>query len=429
MQPFTQRADILWGQGRFAEAAGEIRQALTQDPDNARLHAMLSKCLVETEDFQKATEEARLAIHLAPDEPQAHYALANVMVQRNYLDEAQRAVEEAIRLDPQDVDHWSLAASIALERRDWPLALERAERGLEIDAEDVNCTNLRAMALVRLGQKQQAGATIDAALARNPENAISHANQGWTLLHRREPTKAMEHFREALRLDPEMDWARQGIVEALKSRNVIYRWMLAYFLWMSTLSGRAQWGIIIGALVLSRVLRGMAGAMPDLAPYIWVVLVLYYIFAVLTWIAGPLFNLLLRLNRFGRLALSREETIASNWVGACLLMSLAGLVSLLFGFESGLLIACMFGFLVLPLAGTFQLARGWPRTMMACYTGILFAIGLTVIAVATIADSLQNEFMLAFAKSIIPTGVVLFLLGVVLTGFVANALRFARPKR
>jgi tetratricopeptide (TPR) repeat protein len=429
MQPFTQRADILWGQGRFAEAAGEIRQALTQDPDNARLHAMLSKCLVETEDFQKATDEARLAVHLAPDEPQAHYALANVMVQRNYLDEAQGAVEEAIRLDPQDVDHWSLAASIALERRDWPLALERAERGLEIDAEDVNCTNLRAMALVRLGQKQQAGATIDAALARNPENAISHANQGWTLLHRREPTKAMEHFREALRLDPEMDWARQGIVEALKSRNVIYRWMLAYFLWMSTLSGRAQWGIIIGALVLSRVLRGVARASPELAPYIWVVLGLYYVFVVLTWIAGPLFNLMLRLNRFGRLALSREETIASNWVGACLLMSLAGLASLLVGFGWGLLVAGMFGLLVMPLAATFQLPAGWPRSMMAAYTAMLLAIGVTGIAVGAIADAVATEFWDGIAGIVVPPAVLLFLLGIFVAGFVANALGFARPKR
>jgi tetratricopeptide (TPR) repeat protein len=423
-----QRAQVLMSQSRHREAAAELRQALAEEPNDPQLHALLALCLAEVEALKEATAEARQAIHLGPDVPLAHYAHAKVLLDRNYLDDAQQAIRQAIRLDPHDADHWALAAAISLTRRDWPAALEAAERGLEIDAENVECTNLRAMALVKLGRKEQAGATIDAALAKNPENAVSHANQGWTLLHRREPVKAMEHFREALRLDPELDWARAGIVEALKAHNFIYRWMLAYFLWMSGLSGRAQWGIIIGAFFLNRILRGIARDNPDIAPFIWPLLVLYFIFVVLTWTADPMFNLLLRLNRFGRLALSRQQLIASNWVGACALVALTGLASWAVGYENGLGIALVFGLTVLPVAGIFHLPAGWPRQAMTIYTVVVLIIGLAAVVPAIIAEWSPDGFWESAAENGAPA-LLIFLLGIFGSGWIANGLAHARPKR
>ena len=98
------------------------------------------------------------------------------------------------------------------------------------------------MALVQLGRKDEAQQTLGSALANDPENALTHANQGWALLHRGDHAKALEHFREALRIDPELDWARAGIVEALKARHLIYRVMLRFFLWM----GRQSQGRAVG---------------------------------------------------------------------------------------------------------------------------------------------------------------------------------------
>ncbi|MDB5311521.1 MAG: tetratricopeptide repeat protein [Gemmataceae bacterium] len=46
---------------------------------------------------------------------------------------------------------------------------------------------------------------------------------GWALLHARQPAEALTHFREALRLDPTNEWARDGLIEALKARYWVYR--------------------------------------------------------------------------------------------------------------------------------------------------------------------------------------------------------------
>ena len=51
----------------------------------------------------------------------------------------------------------ALLAKIHLQERRWRDALNAAEQGLQFNPEHVGCTNLRAMAMVKLGAKQEAG--------------------------------------------------------------------------------------------------------------------------------------------------------------------------------------------------------------------------------------------------------------------------------
>ena len=388
MNPNFERALLLFHQSRFELAEQEVRQFLATEPDDAYAHALLSLCLVNREQFQEATQEAQQAVHLQPDFPFAHYALAVVWNKRNYDKEALAAIQEALRLDSSETSYFALLAQIHLAESRWREALDAAERGLQLDAEDVTCTNLRAIALVKLGRKSEAGTTIDAALRRNPDNAITHANQGWTLLEKGQPKEALEHFREALRLDPQNEWARRGIIEALKARHFIYSLMLRYFLFMAKLSRQARWGIIVGAYLGYQFLRVIAANNPGLKPWVLPVCILYVAFAVMTWIASPLFNLVLRLNRFGRIVLSREQTVASNWIGLVLLLALASLVlSFVYGFDSPwILAAFMFGILLFPVAGTFLCPPGSTRMMMTGYTVLIALTSIAALTLFFIAD-------------------------------------------
>ena len=382
MNPNLERAVLLYQQSRHEMAEAELRQALAADPQDPYAHALLGLCLAQREQFQEATTETQQAIHLAPDFSFAHFALAQVFYDRNRFSEALAAINEAIRLDPENADQYALLANIHLQESRWRDALNAAEQGLQFDPEHVGCTNLRAIAMVKLGRKADAGRTIDAALSKNPDNALTHANQGWTLLEQGDPKKAAEHFREALRLDPQNEWARQGIIEALKARNFIYAIMLKYFLWMAKFSRQGQWGIIVAGYVGNRILAGIAHANPDLAPWILPLRILYIAFALMTWLAYPFFNLLLRLNKFGRLVLSREQTVATNWFGLCLLLALIGLAGCAFrGFDSPwFIMLVVFGLLLLPVAAVFRCTAGWPRNVMAALTIGMALLGLTSLA-------------------------------------------------
>src|SRR6185436_32555 len=152
--------------------------------------------------------------------------------------------EEALRLDPYEPGYFAVLASLHYQQRRWKDALAAADQGLAIDPEHNTCLNLRAQALIKLGDKGAAADTIGEALARRPDDPLTHASQGWALLEKGDPKQAMIHFREALRLKPDLEFARIGIIEAMKARNFVYRWLLAYFLWMAKLPRQVQWGLV-----------------------------------------------------------------------------------------------------------------------------------------------------------------------------------------
>ena len=425
--PQLQRALLLQEQGRHAMAEKELRQHLAANPQDGFGQALLAVTLLDQEQRDAAEQAAREAIGCAPDLAFAHYALSRVLADRRRFAEAAAAIGEAIRLDPEDADFHGARAAIEFQQEHWREALAAAETGLQFSAEHVPCNNLRAMALVKLGRKSEAGATIRATLAREPENAHSHANQGWTLLEQGRRKEAMEHFRESLRLDPTNDWARAGLVEAIKAGNPIYAVMLKYILWMAKLSPRTRWLIIIGGYVGSRMLAGLAHQNPDLAPFVNPLRIAYCAFALLTWLAVPIFNLTLFLHPVGRHALSPRQRSQAMLVGSCILLALvflaAGLVP---GAREGhLLSALICGLLALPASAIGSCSEGWPRGVMIAVVAVLAAIGVFVVAVFSFIFPEMNSPLAQWADSALS----LYLLGAIASQWLAIWLSTQTPTR
>ena len=425
--PQLQRALVLHQQGRHDLAEKELRQYLASEPNDGFAHALLAISCLEQERLKEAEQSAREAIAAAPDMAFTHYAMARVLSERNREDEAVVAIQEAIRLEPTDADYHGMLAGIEFDRRKWQAALNAAETGLQFDPEHVGCNNLRAMALVKLGRKAEAGVTIERTLARDPDDAFSHANQGWTLLEQGQRKKAMEHFRESLRLDPSNDWARSGLVEAIKAGNPIYAVMLKYFLWMQKLSDRARWGILIGGYFGNRMLAMASASNPDWAPWILPLRTLYVAFALLTWLANPIFNLMLFLHPFGRHALNDDQRSQATWVGLCLAMALGTLgIWLVSGRGADYLIPpAVFGLLAIPTSAVFICERGWPRTTMIAITLSLAIAGLTAVTVVGFLQPSKGSPLTTLGAG----AFVIFLLGSFLSQWIANWLATQRPRR
>lgn len=392
------RAHLLFEQGRYSLAAEEAGRQIALDPDDPLPHCLLALCLSKMKRHEEAIREAQTAVHLAPDFPNGYYILGSVLDDVGRLRESEAAAREALRLDPDDADYYALLASIRVQQRQWEDALAQAERGLSIDPDHTGCANLKAVALVNLGRRAEAGAAIQTNLAKDPENAATHANQGWALLHQGDHKAAMEHFREALRLKPDMEWARQGILEALRARNPIYALMLRYFLWMSRFTGKMQFGIILGAWVGYQAVRSVERSNPALAPFLLPLIIVYMAFVYLNWTARPLFNLMLRLDKFGRYALTRDQTVASNWFGASLLVALACLAgALATGRASLWFLALAFVLLTVPLSATFERTvengRKWMAPATVALAGLACAAaGVCFLHGPAAADDLSTAF-------------------------------------
>ena len=371
MSTHLARGILLYQQDRYGLAEQELGQAVIEEPQNSTAHCFLALCLVEQGKLDPAEDEAKLAIRYGADDSFAHTVMAHVLFKRGRPVEAERAARESLRLDPTDAHTYSVLAAIRHDRRNWRGALEAAEDGLKYDPNHPGCTTARTLALLQLGRTDDAGDAADDALRRNPDDPLAHTAQGWAELHASRPQKALTHFREALRLDPSSEWARHGMIEALKARYWLYRQMLRFFLWMSRLSRQAQWGLILGLIVAQQVLVQVGRANPVLRPLTTPLLLALLAFVILTWVAEPLFNLLLRLNRFGRFALDRDQRRQSHWVGGVLLV---GLLALGYGVVApgdydvpGWTTAFGCLLLLMPVSAVFRVPTGWPRWVMVLY--------------------------------------------------------------
>jgi len=302
---------LLFEQSRYDLAEKLLRQEIGTDPSNSYTHALLALCLAGQERSEEATREAKEAIRLAPDYAYAHYVLAKVLVDRNKLKEAKAVIEEAIRLDPEHADYLALLSAIEHNQNRYPEALAAAERALGVDPQHTYSANLRTMALMQIGRRREAETMNTTALAGAPQDALAHANRGWLRLHRSDISGALQSFQEALRLSPEHEWARKGLIEALKAKHRVYRLILPYLL----LGGWARAGVLFGAgvgYVFSLVFI-VGGFYPRLTVLLWCVLAICASFIMLAYMADTLFNLILWLQPSGRLILSPADGTPRTW--------------------------------------------------------------------------------------------------------------------
>ncbi len=425
METALQKAHLLLQTQRDKDAEKALREMLAANPTNASAHSLLAYALYRQDRNEQALMEANTAIGLAPGDAGTYYVKALILLSMSLPSQAQAAISEALRLDPESASYYGVLGMTYLQQKAWKKAIAAAADGLRFDPEHVNCLNVKARAQTMLGRADEAGDLFTEALALDPENANTHANRGWAALQRSDYEGAMTHFREALRLDPMSDWARAGILEALKARRVLYRPLLRYFLWMSRLTTGEQWGVVVALSGVRRALRVIAKQVPLLYIIVIPFSLLYSLFAFLTWTGRPLFALVLRLDRFGRLALPKEEVVASNWIGACLLTSLGSLVlAVLSGvatvvwsfplFSQAFLILALAAFLMMmPISGIFRISSRHPRMKPRRTALIIYSVGLALLAFAA--------FVAALIHPVWGTGVALVLGAIFLTGWMLNS--------
>lgn len=401
MSAHIEKAAILIQQSRYDLAEQQLTLELAKSPNNADAHSLLALCLANSKKYREAIKEAETGIGLAPDSSYAHYVLASVLHDEGELKRAESEVREALRIDSDDADYLALLGTILYMRKQFEPALRAVEQALAQDPKHVTALNLRSMVLGKLNRVGEAKAGIDAALREDPDNAFTHSTRGWTELEHGDHREALDHFREALRLDPELETAREGLLEALKAKSFIYRLMLKYYFAMSRLSGKAQWAVLLGGYFGFRALRTAAKTNPDLAPFVWPVLVLYLVFVFLSWTSDSLFNLFLRLHPYGRYALSKDQVHATNWVGGSLFIAILSLVLWFVTKTTPLLLAAIFSAtMVIPLSATFGIEKRKTRIMIGVYTGILAITGIAALGLyyanQNLSVTLGSAYLLGF---------------------------------
>jgi|694.fasta_scaffold51076_3 tetratricopeptide (TPR) repeat protein len=378
------RARLLLAQKRFQQAEQVLREVLISQPDNWLAYACLalSQCASKTQ-LPAARQSAEQAVHLAPDEGYSHYILGLVRYLEDDHQGSLASVAEAIRLDPQgNSNYYWLQSQNYLVLEKWDLTAAAAEAGLHIEPADDRCSFNRSLALERLGRTADALAEAERSVQNDPDSAQAHASRGWALLNRGNAGESQIAFREALRLDPQSEFARAGMIRAINSQNLFYRLISSIMLRISRLTSSQQLMVIFGFWLLLQALPNLTRKFPALEPWTLALVALLILFAISTWLYQPLFNALLRLHPFGRHLLDPQEKLAANLtVGVLLsgaaLATLSAIVQR--DFVASIIILIHSAMLSIPIAMAFEPrppAQRWLVAIVASLFGALLAVNV-----------------------------------------------------
>jgi tetratricopeptide (TPR) repeat protein len=302
---------------RYAEAEAAFKQALSTDPDNGFALHQLAVCVWQQGNRAKeALAIVQEAIRVEPNDSDHHALKALLASQTNSVNVALMAAAEAVRLGPASDTAWYASACVNLNAKRLQKAEADARTALRFDPNHSDAAAVLSHALRLQGKIVENTGQIAGMLQRDPENDDTHTAAGWNLLHAGKYEEAQTHFREALRLNPESELAREGLVESFKTRSRIYRLYLRWVLWLSGKSDNFQFGLFIGAWLAVRYVRK---ALPG--PLGTLIVNCYLIFVVWVHVARGLGNFILVCDRNARHALRRNEQWEACVVGLCMIFA------------------------------------------------------------------------------------------------------------
>jgi tetratricopeptide (TPR) repeat protein len=380
------RIQLLLQQDKYTQAEREVRSQLLEEPNNGIYYSLLALCLSGLDQNREALEEAKKAVGLLPHSDYAFYVLSKCYLQVDNYEEASDAIQEALRIEPEDEDYLCLYAAILNDQGKHENALSNIDKALSINPEHAQSKQIKSLILRGLGKYKAADSVASEALNDNPESASAFAAKGWSSLDSGNVKESLEHFKSAVILDPTSNFAKSGLVMAIKAQNPLFNAFYNYYNWVGNLSTKARWGFIIGVFVLIRIVGKISDTNSALAPFFTVLVGLYICFVFMVWTINPIFNIFMRFNKFGKHALDKGEIIGSNIMAFLLASALIqfGLHLTFDWYPVTGAIGSMF--LTLPFSATF--ARWETQTFTKHLT---YSILLTLVWIPTVVLPLIGQ--------------------------------------
>jgi len=391
---FTQ-VQILINQKRYDVADKILKELMAQNPQEVSLLAVLAELRIQQDRFDEADEVLEMAIGQAPELSHLFYMKSRIFMLRGKFPEAEKMIRHAISIDPQDADYFAILAKIKIHTKEFETALGHADEALVLDAENLLALNIRSTALTKLKRTEESFATIEGALREDPNNVFTHSNYGWGLLEKGDHKKAMDHFREALRIDPNYEYAQAGMAQAIKATNPFYRMFLKYSFWMTNKTANSQWIFIFAFYFGVKFLRDIADNNEFIRPFVMPIVILLVIFAFSTWVIEPVSNLFLRFNKYGQFLLDKKEKMSSNFVAVSLLTSIIGLITYIITSNDTFLAVFVFGFgMMIPLSTMFRTTKF--NGVLVLYTIAMALVGIGAIFISYQSGILMNSLSAVF---------------------------------
>lgn len=172
----TLLAQAMASQGKFTEAADELRTLLTIAPGSENVHLLLVDVLLTGKQYDEAAAEYRVLLARRPDDASLESKLAATLVAVGRLKEAAEHFHKALQLDPRSAMVNRSLADVYM-RLDAPARAEQyAREALRLEPGNPTAHNLLGVALASTGSIGEAIGQFQQALQINPGDPEARAN-------------------------------------------------------------------------------------------------------------------------------------------------------------------------------------------------------------------------------------------------------------
>jgi Flp pilus assembly protein TadD len=199
-------------EGALEPATYEFDMAASLDPQFTLAYLMLGRVLRLRGQYDLALAKLAVASRLQPEFADPYIEAGICWDQRGFPEKARQQYLLALAVAPNNLDAYvNLGYSFFLEG-DYEGAIKQYKKALELSPDDPYANNNIAMAYGLKGDFKRAFAHFSRALG----PSAAHNNVGFLWLQARQFTKSIEHFQEAVRLDPSSEPALTNLIAALR---------------------------------------------------------------------------------------------------------------------------------------------------------------------------------------------------------------------
>ena len=229
-------AVLLLQHRRYDMAKELLEETLARDKGNTLARSTLAACLLDTNEIDNALLEARRTVDLEPNNPDFNFILSKAHLHRGDLEQAKESIFRCLTLNAENADYYALLGAIYYKEKAYQKALSIVDEGLGYQPNHEACLELKGKGNLALSNLDQAAYYFEGLLAQNPDSANTYVYLAELNLKKGEWKKARAFFRNALRINPLLQSAKQGLAEAIKRKFRLYRWSAKFQDWWNELS-------------------------------------------------------------------------------------------------------------------------------------------------------------------------------------------------
>jgi tetratricopeptide (TPR) repeat protein len=201
-------AQTLLAMGRVAEATAALEQAVAARPSDVEIRVLLVNALMAQGRIAEAGAQVAAGLASAGRNALFVHLQGRLDAAAGDLPAATRGLAEATRLDPGLAVAWLDLATLQLEAGKTAAAEATMRRGLQHSPNDDRLHYLLARSLIATNRIGAAKSSLERALELNPRNAPAANDLAALCEHLGQTERALELYRQAARLDPNLSQAR-----------------------------------------------------------------------------------------------------------------------------------------------------------------------------------------------------------------------------